>query len=70
MIKPMRVCFDLDNTLVTFPKTKEDYTTVEPIPGMIAYVRYLKRLGHNHHTHRATNEDVPWQPRRHYAECG
>lgn len=30
-IKNIRVCFDLDNTLVTFPKIKNDYTTVEPI---------------------------------------
>ena len=26
-----RFCFDLDNTLVTYPKIKGDYSTVEPI---------------------------------------
>jgi len=30
-IKKLRICFDLDNTLVTYPKVKDDYTTVEPI---------------------------------------
>ena len=30
-IKQMRICFDLDNTLVSFPKITNDYTTVEHI---------------------------------------
>jgi len=30
-LKELRICFDLDNTLVTFPKVKNDYTSVEPI---------------------------------------
>lgn len=45
-IKKLRVCFDLDNTLVTFPKRKDDYTSVEPITQNIAFLRYLKELGH------------------------
>ena len=42
----MRICFDLDNTLVTFPKVTGDYTTVEPIDRTINYLRYLKSFGH------------------------
>ena len=42
----MRICFDLDNTLVTFPKIAGDYNTVEPIIKNIEYLRYLKSFGH------------------------
>lgn len=42
----MRICFDLDNTLVTYPRTQNDYTTVDPIEKNIKYLRYLKKLGH------------------------
>lgn len=42
----MRICFDLDNTLVTFPKTTNDYSTVKPIKSNIEYLRYLKSFGH------------------------
>ena len=45
-IKQMRICFDLDNTLVSFPQTKGDYTTVKPIMNNINFLRYLKKLGH------------------------
>jgi NDP-sugar pyrophosphorylase family protein len=45
-ITPRRFCFDLDNTLVTFPRVAGDYSTVEPIPYMINYVQYLKRFDH------------------------
>lgn len=44
--KQKRYCFDLDNTLVTYPKIANDYTSVEPIENTIRYVRYLKKLGH------------------------
>jgi capsule biosynthesis phosphatase len=44
--KPIRVCFDLDNTLVTFPRIAGDYTSVEPIEHMIQFLRKLKMLGH------------------------
>ena len=45
-INEMRICFDLDNTLVTFPKVTGDYNTVEPIIKNIKYLRYLKSFGH------------------------
>ena len=45
-IKPKRFCFDLDNTLVTFPVKKGDYTSCLPIEDNINLVRYLKRFGH------------------------
>ena len=45
-IKPKRYCFDLDNTLVTFPEIPGDYTTVKPIDSMIEFARYLKKIGH------------------------
>jgi len=45
-IKPKRFCFDLDNTLVTFPKINNDYTSVEPIQTNINIVNYLKKMGH------------------------
>ncbi len=43
--KDMRVCFDLDGTLVTTPSTIGDYSTVNPIKHMIDYARYLKQYG-------------------------
>lgn len=42
----LRICFDLDNTLVTFPKINGDYSTVEPITRNIDYLKYLKKIGH------------------------
>lgn len=49
----MRVCFDLDNTLVTYPDTPGDYSTVKPIPPMIALVRKLHEEGHTIIIHTA-----------------
>lgn len=46
LIKKLRLCFDLDNTLVTFPKIKGDYTSVEPINENITFLRYLKSFNH------------------------
>jgi capsule biosynthesis phosphatase len=45
-IKSLRVCFDLDNTLVTYPKITGDYTSVEPIHKNIKFLKYLKSFGH------------------------
>jgi capsule biosynthesis phosphatase len=45
-IKSQRYCFDLDNTLVTYPKKAGDYSTVEPITNTINYLKYLKKIGH------------------------
>lgn len=42
----MRICFDLDNILTTYPSIKGDYSTVKPIFKNIEYLRYLKNLGH------------------------
>jgi len=41
-----RYCFDLDNTLVTYPKILGDYTTVKPIQETIDLLKYLKKMGH------------------------
>lgn len=43
---PLRVCFDLDNTLVTHPIISGDYTSVLPIQRNIDYLKLLHRLGH------------------------
>lgn len=45
-IKPLRFCFDLDNTLVTHPLIPNDYTSVEPITETINYLKKLKSNGH------------------------
>jgi len=45
-IPTLRICFDLDNTLVTFPSVKGDYSTVRPIMETIEWVRHLKQQGH------------------------
>lgn len=44
-IESKRICFDLDNTLVTFPFIKNDYKSVQPIEKNIELLRYLKKLG-------------------------
>lgn len=41
-----RFCFDLDNTLVSYPKKEGDYQSVTPIEHNIRYLRFLKSLGH------------------------
>ena len=45
-IPKKRFCFDLDNTLVTYPKIEGDYRSVEPIPDTINYLKKLKEKGH------------------------
>ena len=45
IIKNKRFCFDLDNTLVTYPAVKGDYTTVKPIEKNINFLKYLKSFG-------------------------
>jgi len=44
LIKKKRICFDLDNTLVSYPKINNDYTSVEPIQKNIELLKYLKRF--------------------------
>jgi len=45
-IKTQRYCFDLDNTLVTYPKIDGDYSSVQPIQHNIDFLKYLKKIGH------------------------
>lgn len=45
VIKNKRICFDLDNTLVTFPTIRDDYTSVKPIEKNIKFLKYLKGFG-------------------------
>jgi len=45
-IKSQRICFDLDNTLVSSPKINGNYSTVEPIEKNIKFLKYLKSFGH------------------------
>jgi capsule biosynthesis phosphatase len=49
----LRVCFDLDNTLFTFPTVPDDYTTVKPIENNIKLLKYLKSNGHEIIIHTA-----------------
>lgn len=44
LIKAKRICFDLDNTLVSFPQKYGDYTSVKPIEKNINLLRYLKKF--------------------------
>jgi capsule biosynthesis phosphatase len=45
-IERKRFCFDLDNTLVTYPKVKNDYKTVKPIIKNIKFLNFLQSQGH------------------------
>ena len=42
----LRICFDLDNTLVTYPTIINDYTSVKPIIKNINLLNMLKNKGH------------------------
>ena len=46
ILKPLRICFDFDNTLVTFPEKEKDYTSVKPIQRNIDFLKYIKSFGH------------------------
>ena len=46
VVKPLRICFDLDNTLVTNPSVPDDYSTVNPIQKNILLLQQLKKMGH------------------------
>ena len=43
---PLRICFDLDNTLVTYPTIPGDYSSVKPITEKIQLLNKLKSEGH------------------------
>jgi capsule biosynthesis phosphatase len=51
--RKMRICFDLDNTLVTYPSVPGDYTSVKPINSMIQYAKMLHNEGHTIIIHTA-----------------
>jgi capsule biosynthesis phosphatase len=42
----LRICFDLDNTLTTYPTVAGDYSTVKPIYKNITLLKKLKSDGH------------------------
>jgi hypothetical protein len=42
----LRLCFDLDGTLVTPPRVPGDYSTVQPVESMIAAARWGRAAGH------------------------
>lgn len=44
-INSKRICFNLDNTLVSYPKIPNDYTSVKPIEHNIRFLKYLKQIG-------------------------
>lgn len=44
--KTLRICFDIDNTLVSKPKVPGDYSSVEPIDKNVDLLRRLKSSGH------------------------
>jgi capsule biosynthesis phosphatase len=48
-----RFCFDLDNTLVTYPEIEGDYTSVKPIQKTINFLNFLKSNGHTIIIHTA-----------------
>ncbi|CAF1162552.1 unnamed protein product [Adineta steineri] len=45
-VRKMRFCFDLDNTLVSYPTKYGDYSTVQPKAQNIQLVRELHKAGH------------------------
>lgn len=42
----LRICFDLDNTIVSYPEKYGDYSTCAPIHKVINFVKFLKSQGH------------------------
>jgi capsule biosynthesis phosphatase len=42
----LRICFDLDNTLVTYPIVNNDYASVLPIEKNIEKLKNYKKMGH------------------------
>ena len=51
--KKLRICFDLDNCLVTAPIKEGDYNTVQPIHRNISILNYLHDCGHTIIIHTA-----------------
>ena len=51
--EPLRICFDFDNTLVSYPTIPGDYYSVEPIQRNINFLKLLHSLGHTIIIHTA-----------------
>jgi len=51
--RKLRFCFDLDNTLVSYPDIAGDYTSVKPNMKSIRICQHLKSLGHQIIIHTA-----------------
>jgi len=49
----LRICFDLDNTLVTYPRVPGDYSTVAPVEATVAIARWARAAGHTVIVHTA-----------------
>jgi capsule biosynthesis phosphatase len=43
---PLRICFDIDNTILKYRKPNQSYKECEPIEPMVTYLKQLKELGH------------------------
>ena len=43
---PLRIVFDLDNTIVTYPNIYKDYSTVQPINCIVEFMKQMKEDGH------------------------
>lgn len=44
--KKLRICFDIDSTLVSEPQISGDYSSVTPITRNIEFLKFLKSQGH------------------------
>ena len=42
----LRICFDLDNTLITYPRVPGDYSTVAPVAATVVIARWARAAGH------------------------
>ena len=42
----LRICFDIDNTILTYPKIIADYSTCLPIRHNVEILKFLKSIGH------------------------
>lgn len=45
-IEVKRFCFDIDNTLLTYPEIPGDYNTCKPITQTVNFLKFLKSMGH------------------------
>ena len=45
-MEKLRICFDIDNTILNYPSTKGNYATCTPINHNLEILRFLKQIGH------------------------